>query len=245
MSHAARNAAYRAEYRQTLVGPRYNGALHIGLSTLVTLSAIAVSALMIEAPTLLEWMTVPIGFLVANFAEYMGHRYPMHHALPGLRKMCVRHAGQHHRFYTHRHMAADERRDWHIVLFPFVIMAFFLGGIATPLALLMFAIATPNVGWFFVATAAGYCLFYEWMHLAYHQHVDTFIGRRPLVRKLRMLHLVHHDPHQMTKHNFNITFPIFDLVFGTYLSGAGYDVAGQQRPNDEIVDDDAAEPAVG
>lgn len=232
MTYAERNAAYRAEYRKTLIGPRYNGALHIGVSTSATLSAIVISAAMLDAPSALEWLTVPIAFLVANFAEYMGHRYPMHHAMPGLKKMCVRHAGQHHRFYTHRHMAADGERDWHIVLFPFVIMAFFLGGIATPLALLMFAIATPNVGWLFVATAAGYCLFYEWMHLAYHQPTDSFIGRRSLVQKLRLLHLVHHDPGQMTKHNFNITFPVFDIVFGTYLSGEGYKSAPKQTASD-------------
>jgi len=199
----------------------------MALTTVLTAGAVLVSAWQIHSPTVFEWLTIPAAFLVANLVEYLGHRYPMHHALPGLRAMCLRHAGQHHRFYTHNFMTADKACDWQIILFPPVLLAFFLGAIATPLAALLFVMASANVAWFFVGTAAAYCLIYEWMHLAYHQAPTSFLGQRRIVQRLRWLHLVHHDPGKMTKGNFNITFPIFDILLGTRLGKAGYKDPGQ------------------
>src|SRR6266851_1915254 len=54
----------------------------------------------------------------------------------------------------------------------------------------------------FVVTAMAYFLLYEWFHLAAH----LGFGRH---------HAAHHDPRAMTAHNFNITFPICDKLFGT------------------------------
>ena len=71
----------------------------------------------------------------------------------------------------------------------------------------------------FVATAVGYFLTYEWLHFAYHQPPDGFIGRRWLVRELRAHHTLHHDVARMQKWNFNITFPICDTLFGTTHRG--------------------------
>jgi len=106
--------------------------------------------------------------------------------------------------------------DW----IPNIGVSYFFGvdGISTLLILLttlLGMLATANVGWLFVATAVGYFLTYEWLHWAYHQPPTTRIGRLRVVRRLRRHHLVHHDPHRMTKVNFNITFPIGDRLFGT------------------------------
>jgi len=40
------------------------------------------------------------------------------------------------------------------------------------------------------------------------------------MRTLRRLHTTHHDPRYMQRHNFNITFPICDAIFGTYRRGS-------------------------
>ena len=77
-----------------------------------------------------------------------------------------------------------------------------------PAGLLLRALAGTNVAALFVATAMGYFLGYEWLHLAYH------LGHGG---PLRRHHAAHHDPAQMGRYNFNITFPVCDLLFGTAL----------------------------
>jgi sterol desaturase/sphingolipid hydroxylase (fatty acid hydroxylase superfamily) len=98
------------------------------------------------------------------------------------------------------------------------MLVFFLGGIAAPLGALLFLFASSNLAWLFVATAVGYFLNYEWLHFAYHQPPTSAISRLPLVARLRRLHAKHHDPRYMSSANFNITYPICDLIFATYRS---------------------------
>ncbi len=38
--------------------------------------------------------------------------------------------------------------------------------------------------------------------------------------RLRHHHTVHHDPRLMNRYNFNITYPIFDWLFGTWYRGS-------------------------
>lgn len=206
--------AYREEHRAAHIGPRYNGWAHFATTTFGSLAAIGVAVWQVDAPALLELASVPAFFLFANLAEYFGHRGPMHHRRRGLRLIFERHTLQHHVFYTHEAMAAESPRDFQMVLFPPLMLAFFLGGVA-PLAALLGWLATPNVGWLFVATGVGYFLTYEWLHWAYHQPAESWVGRLGVVARLRRHHLVHHDPRQMTRVNFNITFPIGDRLFGT------------------------------
>ena len=112
-------------------------------------------------------------------------------------------------------MAVTSARDFQMVLFPPVMLVFFLGALAAPIGALLGWALGPNVGWLFGATALSYFLTYEWLHLAYHLPPDGWLGRRALVRRLRRHHTVHHDPRRMTHANFNITFPIADWLFGT------------------------------
>ncbi len=207
--------AFRRAHRERHIGPRYHGWLHLGFTTTGSLAAIALAVWQVDRPTLLELATVPIAFLIANLGEYFGHRGPMHHRRRGLAILYERHARQHHRFYTHEAMAAESARDFQMVLFPPVMLVFFLGLLAAPIGALLYVAVTPNVGWLFVATAVGYFLLYEWLHFAYHLPEHGWIGRRALVARLRRHHAAHHDPSLMARHNFNITFPIADAVFKT------------------------------
>lgn len=129
--------------------------------------------------------------------------------------MYERHAGQHHRFFTDRHMALESTRDLKAVLFPAVMISFFLLAFALPVGLLLASLATPNVAWLFVATAMAYFMNYEALHLLYHLPQDSAAGGLGIVRRLRRLHQAHHDPRLMAHYNFNITYPIGDLLFGT------------------------------
>ena len=50
----------------------------------------------------------------------------------GLRIVYLRHAGQHHRFFTDREISIDSARDLKAVLFPAVMIAFFLLLLSSP-----------------------------------------------------------------------------------------------------------------
>ena len=209
-------AAFRSDYRLEHVPRFYSGWLHFAVTTTASLSIIAFAISRVVDPSWLELCAVPISFLVANLGEYSGHRGPMHRLRPPFGALYERHTRRHHRFYTHQAMAADSAKDFHMVLFPPVMLLFFMGLLAAPIGAVLFFVASPNVGWLFVATAVSYFLTYEWLHFAYHLPASSLIARLPGMRTLRRLHTTHHDPRYMQRHNFNITFPICDAIFGTY-----------------------------
>ena len=61
-----------------------------------------------------------------------------------------------------------------------------------------------------MASGIAYFLNYEVFHLAYHLPDAHPLARNGLVRRLRWLHTVHHDPRRMATSNFNITYPLGD-----------------------------------
>ncbi len=130
-------AAYRVRYRAEHIGPRYNGWLHFATTSVGSLAAIAFAVSRVRAPSRAELAAVPVFFLIANLGEYFGHRGPMHHRRRGLAILFERHTQQHHRYYTHEAMAAESPRDFQMVLFPPVMLLFFLGFLATPIGLVI------------------------------------------------------------------------------------------------------------
>ena len=211
----AKVAAYRERYRSDEIPAGYRGPAHLAFTTAVCLLVAAVAILRLEDVTPAEWLTVPLTFLYANLVEYIGHRGPMHHRTRGLGLLFERHTGQHHRFFTAEAMALDEGRDYRAVLFPAVMIVFFIGGFAVPVGLLLTWALSANVAWLFVATAVAYFLNYELLHFAYHAPDGSWIGRIPGVERLGRLHRAHHDPVLMQRRNFNVTYPICDALFGT------------------------------
>lgn len=209
------SAPFRAAYREAHIPPGYRGGRHVlftfGLGGGVLVAALA----QVEAVRPVEWLVVPLTFLYANLAEYWGHRGPMHHLRPALRLVYERHTKQHHRFFTHESMALDDPRDLRAVLFPPVLVVFFLAAFMAPAGLLLAWVATPNVAWLYVATSLAYFLNYEFLHAAYHLPPSHPIARLPVIGRLKRLHTTHHDPRLMASCNFNITYPIGDLLFGT------------------------------
>lgn len=215
MSPSERVAQNREAIRARNIGPRYRGWAHFAFTSAGSLGAIAFALLQLDRVHPVEWLTVPVAFLVANAAEYLGHRHPMHVRTRGLRLLFRRHTEEHHRFFTHLEMAYESSRDFKLVLFPPVMLLFFLGGIAAPLTALCFVVFSANVGWLFCATAVGYYLTYEWLHFAYHLPAAHPLSRLGALAALRRHHTRHHDPSRMGQIHFNITFPICDRLFGT------------------------------
>ena len=208
-------ARFRAEYRAEVIPPGYGGRGH----ALVTFGggglALLACLLALHDVRPLEWLTVPLALVYANLAEYAGHRWPMHHPWPGLKAIYKRHAGQHHRFFTRDAMAVESARDFRALLFPPVLVAFFFGAFGIPAWFVLAAWLSPNVAWLAIASGIAYFLHYEVLHSAYHLPAAHPLARVGLVRRLRGLHAAHHDPALMTRWNFNITWPLGDVLFGT------------------------------
>jgi hypothetical protein len=208
-------AAFRAEYRARNIGPRYSGVRHFLITSVGSLGVIALALALLRAPRPLELLTVPVTFLFANYVEYRGHRGPMHRRRRGLSLLFERHTRQHHRYYTHEAMSYEGSADFKMVLFPPVMLLFFLGAVAAPLGTALFLLASRNVALLYVATAMGYFLAYEWLHFCHHLPADTVLARVGVLRRLRAHHQAHHDPARMDSWNFNISFPICDRLLGT------------------------------
>jgi hypothetical protein len=208
-------ARFRAAYREHDIPTHYSGGLNLAITFGGGTLALLACILQLDAVQRAEWLAIPATFLYANLVEYVGHRFPMHRPFPGLKLIYRRHAGQHHRFFTHEAMPLEGPRDLRAVLFPPLLVVFFFGGFALPAWIVLAGAASPNAAWLMLATAIGYFLSYEFLHLAYHQPPGHWMARVPGVARLRWLHRHHHDPRVMATKNFNITWPIGDLLFGT------------------------------
>ena len=212
--------SYRRRYRQRFIGRHYRGWLHLAFTITASLGVILFSLAQLQQPAWYHWLTVPLAFIYTNLMEYWGHRGPMHHRPRGWRRRPLsgvyrRHTLRHHRFFRHDAMAFGSSRDFHAVLFPPVLVVFFLLVTVLPSGLLVAWLLGSNVGWLYAATVFAYFLNYELLHFAYHTREDSPVGRLPGMALLRRLHTLHHDPRLMGKYNFNITYPIGDWLFGT------------------------------
>ncbi len=208
--------AFRGQNRaERMPGTRASGWAHFAFTSLASLTVIAAAVSRVAEIRPLEALVVPATFLLANLVEYLVHRGPMHRRRRLLAFLYERHTLRHHRFFTQDAMACDSAADFPVVLFPPAMTLFVLGGVALPVALVLFAVTTPNAGWLYVASALSYFLTYEWLHFAYHLPEHSLVAASPLVRVLRRRHALHHDLGRMAHENFNITFPLCDWLFGT------------------------------
>jgi hypothetical protein len=210
---------YREVYRSEEIPRHYLPWAHLAFTFGGGLIALVACLSLVEALRPVELLAIPAAFLYANLVEYIGHRWPMHRPFRGLGVIYKRHAGQHHRFFTHQAMPFDALRDLRAVLFPPSLVLFFFGGFGIPAWWLLATLFGSNVAWLFVATAVAYYLNYEFLHTAYHLPDRHPIARIPLVRRLKWLHQTHHDPRQMAHVNFNISYPLGDWLFGTLRRG--------------------------
>ena len=209
----------RADYRRRGVPEHYSGWLHFAFTSFFALAGIGCCLFALKGVTGWELLTVPLTFVYANLVEYIGHRGPMHHFQRPLATIFEKHTNIHHRLFPQDAFAYEDPRDFHAVLLSPVVILLYFGLFAVPLGAVLFYVFSPNVGYLFVATALGYFLNYEWLHFCYHSPETSWVCRIPLMGRLRHLHLAHHDPAEMTRHNFNITYPLCDWLFGTLLAG--------------------------
>ncbi len=199
------------------ISPAYSGLRHLLITSAVTLCAIVVALYLVRRPTGTELLVVPLAFILANGIEWLLHRDLLHRrsGIPWLGTAYERHALTHHIAFQHDTMAAPSRREWRWVLFPAPALFGLLALCGCVAALFLLATGNRNLALLLFAAQVGFYLVYEWLHLSYHQPVDSRVGRFPLVKVLRRHHQLHHDPALSRRYNFNITLPLFDLFLGT------------------------------
>ena len=183
---------FRNEYRTTEVSKNYSGKLHFAFTTSWCLALIGTCIYFIHQPTWKEILIIPISFLYINLAEYFGHKGPMHNRKKMLDKVFKRHTLQHHQFFTNQQMQCDSVQDFKMILFPPVLIIFFFFAFAVPVSFVFYIFWSMNAALIFAATVFVYYLNYEYLHLAYHLPDEHFNSK-----------------------NYNISYPIFDVIFGT------------------------------
>lgn len=165
-------------------------------------------------------VTLLSAFIVANFIEYIMHRYPMHRPkVPLGRYMFKRHTGIHHRRYTSDDMAMNHIDDLEYIMLPSK-KAYTFMVIMMLLSLMVYAVSRLEYMSIFGITLAIYFMLEEVLHTVFHVRYTwtstSLLGR--CLRRLSRTHTIHHDHKLMSKFNFNIAFPLADVVFGTYTS---------------------------
>jgi hypothetical protein len=187
---------------------------HLAFPSFVGLGLIAVSIALLEHPTPLELLTVPVVLVLVNLNEWNIHRNILHQRTWPLEILFWRHTPEHHVIFVRDDMAMRANQEFRLVLIPFYgILAIFVS--ALPITAALWFLVSHNVALLWVATTMGYVVAYEWLHLSYHLPESHPIGRSPLIRRLRRHHAMHHTPELMQRWNFNVTVPLADWLLGT------------------------------
>jgi hypothetical protein len=206
----ARRDALRAELVARI--PRwYSPVMHLLFPSLCGVTIIAGALWLARDLHAWQLAVLPVAFLILNAGEWRVHRDLLHRRTPPLQVLYDRHTPEHHMVFVTEDMAIRNRREFRLVLIPFYgILAAALS--ALPIPAILWWLGQRNLGLLFFATAVGYTVLYEWLHLSYHLPEAHFIGGSRLIARLKRHHAVHHDPQLMQRWNFNVTIPLWDWV---------------------------------
>ncbi len=206
------------------IPPWYSGYVHFVLINVVAILTICLllSEIGQGGPGLGLFF---VGFFVfANGFEWWIHRGPMHHPTRFLRLLYQRHTLKHHVIYTEQRMVIRDASELYYILFPWWFLPAIL--IANlPVALVLSRSFSPDLGYLFYTCILAYYLVYEWFHTVHHVAPESWIGRRALVRWVRVHHRRHHDPARMERGNFNVSFPLWDYILGSCLEPSSRETA--------------------
>ena len=203
----------RADHLAAGYSPWRHMALTLGLATALETLSVAV-AVRARAG---DWLLLPAFWVIANFIEWMVHRNPMHRPLRP-RIMYRNHAQLHHLAFTDGHMMIGPTRDLGLIMMPWYTM---LGmfALASPIMVAAGLLRGPGLAGVFLLGAVGYFLCYELLHALYHLPDAVLdragVGRLRAFRRLQAHHRHHHILGRMAAVNFNVTFPLWDRLFGT------------------------------
>ena len=140
---------------------------HLAFPSVVGLGLIAASIALLDHPTPLELLVVPLVLVLVNLNEWHIHRNVLHRRTWPLEILFWRHTPEHHVIFVRDDMAMRATEEFRLVLIPFYgILAIFLS--ALPITAALWFFVSHNVALLWVASTMGYVVAYEWLHLAYH-----------------------------------------------------------------------------
>lgn len=205
-------------------GRFYNPWVHLGVTSIFGLSAIAAASTQLGALTWHHLVFGAVLFVAANAAEWRIHKSLLHVRSPLAPMLYDRHTPEHHVIFVTGDMEIRSTREFKLVLIPAYGIVLAFAGLSPLIAAFWFgwpfALGEPAsqhayAGVFTIVTMA-YLVSYEWLHLVWHLPEDSALGRLGLVRALKRHHALHHDPRLMQRWNFNVTLPLWDVVRRTY-----------------------------
>lgn len=207
----------RSNARTEGIPPDFRPARQIATTSLLATAILAVSLYVARGAHPAAWLLLPGVWLFANFFEWMVHRYPMHR--PMFPRMMYRnHAQLHHLAFTEDTMAMDQPRELSLVMMPWYTIALLFIAVSPVAAVAAVLGGVPLAGIFY-AGAISYFVLYETLHALYHVAPERLrrYGLAPdgWFGRLRAHHTHHHVLRRMAHVNFNVTFPIADVVLGT------------------------------
>jgi hypothetical protein len=203
----------RAEHIPAGYSPWRHMALTATIATVIAAGGVALATR--ARPT--DWLLAPVFFVVANFIEWMVHRNPMHRPQPP-RVMYRNHAQLHHLAFTDRNMDVTRTDELGLIMMPwYTMIGLFV--VASPVLVVAGFLRGPGLSGVFLLVAVAYFLTYEALHALYHLPDATLdragIGKLRAFRRLQAHHRHHHVLGRMAHVNFNVTFPLMDLLFRT------------------------------
>jgi sterol desaturase/sphingolipid hydroxylase (fatty acid hydroxylase superfamily) len=203
--------------RREHIPAAYSPWRHMALTLTIAAGIATIGALLARRARPIDWVLMPIFFVVANFMEWAVHRFPMHRPLQP-RLMYKNHAQLHHIAFTDGNMPITSAPELGLVMMPwYTMIGLFV--VASPVMIAAGLLRGPGLAGVFMLGAVAYFLCYETMHALYHLPDATLnrllIGRSKSFRKLQAHHHRHHELRRMAEVNFNVTFPLMDRLFGT------------------------------
>lgn len=205
--------AFRTYFRTVLVKDYPNGNYYLTTYVVALMIIIFTLSSLLDIHKPMELIGIPFYFLFCNLFEYLFHRFPMHHKMPGLSAV-YHHLTIHHNFYANDLYYYETSQDYYAVIIPYYVWMHILAS-SSFISLLIYLSLSLNQAILFSVTVASYYLMYEILHFSYHAPRNSWIKKISLVRHLSSFHLTHHKTELMAKYNFNITFPIFDQLLRT------------------------------
>lgn len=217
-AESADGAAQVLGYRDRAIERTFTLRAHLakvlGVAALILGGGLWLAA---DAPAWM-WAAWPIFWLVANLFEWAIHRYPMHRPLQP-RVLYRSHALIHHRAFAGEHQQIRDPVELSLVMMPWytLVLVFVM---ASPIATAAAWLGGTALAGVFLVAAVSYFLLYEAIHTLHHLTPAQLAlvpgGRSRVVAALRAHHLWHHQRENMTRLNFNVTFPLADRLMGTY-----------------------------
>jgi hypothetical protein len=196
---------------------RYSPWRHMALTLAIASGLGGLGVALATRARLIDWLLMPLFFVVANLLEWTVHRYPMHHPM-NPRVMYKNHAMLHHIAFTDHNMPVASSRELGLVMMPwYTMIGLFV--VASPVMIGAAFARGPGLAGVFLLAAVGYFLFYEMLHALYHLPDATLdrvgLGRLGIFRRMQAHHAHHHILRRMSAVNFNVTVPLMDWLFGT------------------------------